>query len=82
MNPIGAIFSRSRQSDSVTDTGELETSIWLSKSNYAVDVQLIFKRRITNLYIQFTSLRSYIELNYSGFRKILKKWASSHLIAS
>lgn len=74
MNPIGAIFSRSRQSDSVTDAGEFDTSIWLSKSNYAIDVQLIFKRRITNLYIQFTSLRSYVELNYSGFRKILKKY--------
>jgi phosphate transporter len=64
------------QSDSVADSSELETSIWLSKSNYAFDVQLIFKRRITNLYIQFTSLRSFVELNYSGFRKILKKYGS------
>ncbi len=41
--------------------------------NYAWDVQLLFKRRITNLYLTATSLKSYVELNYSGFRKILKK---------
>ncbi|KAI0050511.1 SPX-domain-containing protein [Auriscalpium vulgare] len=49
-------------------------TIWTSKSNYAMDTQLLFKRRITNLYVQVSSLRSYVELNYSGFRKILKKY--------
>lgn len=48
-------------------------TIWNGKSNYAWDIQLLFKRRITNLYLTATSLRSYVELNYSGFRKILKK---------
>ncbi|KAF9811049.1 hypothetical protein IEO21_06678 [Rhodonia placenta] len=49
-------------------------TVWTAKNNYAMDVQLLFKRRITNLYLSVTSLRSYIELNYSGFRKILKKY--------
>lgn len=48
-------------------------SIWNANSNYAWDIQLLFKRRITNLYLTATSLRSYVELNYSGFRKVLKK---------
>ncbi|KAJ3485414.1 hypothetical protein NLI96_g4980 [Meripilus lineatus] len=51
-----------------------QDTIWTLKSNYAWDVQLLFKRRITNLYLTATSLRSYVELNYSGFRKILKKY--------
>lgn len=48
-------------------------NIWTAKSNYAMDTRLLFKRRITNLYVSFCSLRSYVEVNYSGFRKILKK---------
>lgn len=50
-----------------------DSSVWTSKSNYAWDVRLLFKRRITTLYVSFSSLRSYVELNHSGFRKILKK---------
>ncbi|KAI0259100.1 SPX domain-containing protein [Gloeopeniophorella convolvens] len=49
-------------------------TIWTSKSNFATDTQLLFKRRITNLYVQVSALRSYVELNYSGFRKVLKKY--------
>ncbi|KZV90857.1 Sodium/sulfate symporter [Exidia glandulosa HHB12029] len=55
-------------------TSGLPFSIWTSKSDYAADVQVLFKRRITTLYINFSSLRSYVELNYSGFSKILKKY--------
>jgi len=48
-------------------------TIWTDGSDYAADVQAIYKRRITTLYISFSSLKSYIELNHSGFSKILKK---------
>lgn len=56
--------------DSVT----LPDSIWTSQSNYAMDVQFLFKRKITNVYLTATSLKSFVELNLSGFRKILKKY--------
>ncbi|OBZ72026.1 putative transporter C3B8.04c [Grifola frondosa] len=49
-------------------------TVWNAQNNYAWDVQLLFKRRITNLYVSVSSLKSYIELNYAGFRKILKKY--------
>ncbi|KAI0288956.1 SPX domain-containing protein [Russula brevipes] len=55
----------------VSGNGE---SIWTSKQNFATDTQLLFKRRITNLYVQVSALRSYVELNFSGFRKVLKKY--------
>lgn len=51
-------------------------TVWTAKNNYAMDIQLLFKRRITNLYLSLTSLRSYVELNLTGFRKILKKCVS------
>lgn len=49
-------------------------SVWTAKTNYAWDIRLLFKRRITDLYVSFSSLKSYVEVNYSGFRKILKKY--------
>lgn len=48
-------------------------TVWNAKNNYAMDIQLLFKRRITNVYLSLVSLRSYVELNLTGFRKILKK---------
>lgn len=49
--------------------------MWNARNNYAQDTQLLFKRKITRTYVLATSLRSYVELNYAGFRKILKKYA-------
>ncbi|KAG1767916.1 SPX domain-containing protein [Suillus occidentalis] len=57
--------------DSMTSVGD---TIWTAKSSYAWDTRLLFKRKITNLYVSFCSLRSYVEVNHSGFRKILKKY--------
>ncbi|TBU27768.1 Sodium/sulfate symporter [Dichomitus squalens] len=57
-----------------TTSSNLPESVWTARNNYAQDTQLLFKRKITNLYVVATSLKSYIELNYSGFRKILKKY--------
>jgi phosphate transporter len=59
---------------SVSSTSaQLPETVWTSDTDYAWDVRLLFKRRITNLYVAASSLKSYVELNYSGFRKILKK---------
>ncbi|KAF7311833.1 SPX domain-containing protein [Mycena indigotica] len=55
-------------------TSSAGENVWTSKSDYAYDTRLLFKRRITTLYISVTSLRSYVEVNRSGFRKILKKY--------
>jgi phosphate transporter len=52
---------------------QLPETVWTSHTDYAWDVRLLFKRRITNLYVSASSLKSYVELNYSGFRKVLKK---------
>lgn len=56
-----------------TATSALPETIWTAKTNFAYDTRLLYKRRITTMYTSFTSLRSYVEINYAGFRKILKK---------
>ncbi|KAH7106362.1 Sodium/sulfate symporter [Auriculariales sp. MPI-PUGE-AT-0066] len=53
-------------------TGPL--TIWTANTDYATDTRSLFKRRITNCFIGFSSFKSYVELNRSGFRKILKKY--------
>ena len=54
----------------------LDQSVWDAPSNHARDIRMLFKRRITTLYNTTVGLRSYVDLNYSGFRKILKKCVS------
>lgn len=48
-------------------------TVWNAKTDQARDTRILFKRRLTSLYISATSLRSYVELNQTGFRKVLKK---------
>ncbi|KAI9001489.1 Sodium/sulfate symporter [Trametes punicea] len=63
--------------DSFISTGSTNPqneTVWTARNNYAQDTQLLFKRKITRTYVFATSLRSYVELNYAGFRKILKKY--------
>lgn len=78
---VGVRGIANRLRSSITSLGSPHTpvsgggeTIWTSKKNFATDTQLLFKRRITNLYVQVSALRSYVELNYSGFRKVLKKY--------
>lgn len=54
-------------------TSSVHENVWTSKTDYAYDTRLLFKRKITRLYISVSSLKAYVEVNYSGFRKILKK---------
>jgi len=56
----------------------IHDTIWTSQTDYAYDTRLLFKRKITNLYITLSSLKSYVEVNQSGFRKILKKYMFSY----
>ncbi|EGO24899.1 hypothetical protein SERLADRAFT_356336 [Serpula lacrymans var. lacrymans S7.9] len=59
--------------DNVTSSIVGDT-IWTAKSSYAWDTRLLFKRRITTLFVSLSSLKSYVDINYAGFRKILKKY--------
>lgn len=71
---LANIFNVVKPTGSVRSSLIGKDTIWTSKSSYAFDTRALFKRRITILYNSLTSLRAYVELNYSGFRKILKKY--------
>ncbi|KAL1661977.1 hypothetical protein GGF50DRAFT_117464 [Schizophyllum commune] len=42
----------------------------------ATDTRFLYKRRITSRYTSFTTLKSFLDVNYSGLRNILKKYLS------
>ncbi|KIM74890.1 hypothetical protein PILCRDRAFT_827819 [Piloderma croceum F 1598] len=75
-SPLGKARSIANKLNFMRDSSisQNDENIWTAKTDFAWDIRILFKRRITALYIQLTSLKSYVEINYSGFRKILKKY--------
>ncbi|KAF8322610.1 SPX-domain-containing protein [Clavulina sp. PMI_390] len=65
---LADIFSPTATTNAAPET------VWTSKSTAAFDIRMLFKRRISNLYTEATNSKSFVELNHSGFRKILKKY--------
>lgn len=65
-------FARSirRRSTTVDDYGE--QSALFPSGVYSSDIML--KKRIISLYVQLCELKSYVQLNRTGFRKVLKKF--------
>ena len=75
-SPMGKARSLANKFNIIRDSfssSHSDDNIWTAKTDFAFDTRILFKRRITALYIQLTSLKSYVDINYSGFRKILKK---------
>ncbi|EPQ28079.1 uncharacterized protein PFL1_04406 [Pseudozyma flocculosa PF-1] len=54
--------------------GSKVMSIWTAENDYAIDMRITFKRRITDLFVAFSELKQFVQLNETGLRKILKKY--------
>lgn len=50
------------------------SGIWGDQHEYAIDARIRFKRRIIDLYVHLSELKSFINLNQTGFVKALKKY--------
>lgn len=49
-------------------------SIWTAENDYAIDIRITFKKRITDLFVALSELKQFVQLNETGMRKILKKY--------
>lgn len=49
-------------------------SVWNANNDYILDIAMLYKRRMTGLFNDLSELKSYVNLNQTGFRKILKKY--------
>ncbi|SPO30275.1 probable PHO91 - similarity to Pho87p and Pho90p [Ustilago trichophora] len=55
--------------------GDAKTmSIWTAENDYAIDMRITFKKRITDLFVAMSELKQFVQLNETGMRKILKKY--------
>lgn len=71
--PRALSHSTSEDMDTSTRAGG-PPSIWTTSRDYVVDVAMLYKRRMTELFTNLSELKSYVNLNQTGFRKILKKY--------
>ncbi|CAD6892333.1 unnamed protein product [Tilletia controversa] len=44
------------------------------ESDWAIDMRITFKKRISDLFVDISELKQYVELNRTGLKKILKKY--------
>lgn len=65
-------FGRSLRRRSTTADDFGEQSMMFSSGLYSSGIML--KKRIISLYVQLCELKSYVQLNKTGFRKVLKKF--------
>lgn len=49
-------------------------SVWTAENDYAIDLRITYKRRITDLFVTFSELKQFAQLNETGIKKILKKY--------
>ncbi|CDW97603.1 hypothetical protein [Sporisorium scitamineum] len=49
-------------------------SIWTADNDYAIDMRITFKKRITDMFVAMSELKQFVQLNETGMRKILKKY--------
>ncbi|ORY69413.1 SPX domain-domain-containing protein [Leucosporidium creatinivorum] len=68
----------SKMGQSVASFGDeddgLAEGFWAGKSDWAIDNRIMYKRRIAALYTSLSELKQYVDLNYTGLSKVLKKY--------
>lgn len=69
---IGSILFDDRdygdEADEVQGVG-----VWAANSDWAIDNKIMYKRRITAVFTSLSELKQFVDLNYTGLSKILKK---------
>lgn len=69
--------NRPADSDAGASSGffdDKSMSIWTAENDWAVDMRITFKKRITNLFVAMSELKQFVQLNETGMKKILKKY--------
>lgn len=49
-------------------------SIWTAENDWAVDMRITYKKRITTIFVTMSELKQFVQLNETGMKKILKKY--------
>ncbi|KAM0750269.1 SPX-domain-containing protein [Meredithblackwellia eburnea MCA 4105] len=63
-----------RRSRTVATMGSEEDDGMFGTSDWAIDTKIMFKRRLTAVFTALSELKQYVNLNYTGLSKIIKKY--------
>ncbi|GAA6050403.1 hypothetical protein JCM3770_004020 [Rhodotorula araucariae] len=55
-------------------TGAGAGAVWEGLSDWAIDTRIMYKRRLAGLFTSLSELKQYVDLNYTGLSKVLKKY--------
>lgn len=72
-SPVG-LAGRSDPGDSSVFGEGKSLSVWTAENDYAIDLRITFKRRITDVFVAMSELKQFVQLNETGMKKILKKY--------
>lgn len=53
---------------------ESDHSLWTSADDYAIDLRLMFKHRLSTLFVTLSELQQFVQLNAIALQRILKKY--------
>ncbi|GAA6022391.1 hypothetical protein JCM10207_004751 [Rhodosporidiobolus poonsookiae] len=48
--------------------------VWDGLSDWAIDTRIMYKRRLAGLFTSLSELKQFVDLNYTGLSKVLKKY--------
>jgi len=69
----GGLLSASRSEMNSSVGGDKSMSVWTADNDWAIDMRITFKKRITDLFVALSELKQFVQLNETGMKKILKK---------
>ncbi|TNY22839.1 SPX domain-containing protein [Rhodotorula diobovata] len=55
-------------------SGATGGAVWEGLSDWAIDTRIMYKRRLAGLFTTLSELKQYVDLNYTGLSKVLKKF--------
>ncbi|GAA5896517.1 hypothetical protein JCM8208_004221 [Rhodotorula glutinis] len=55
-------------------SGAAGGAVWEGLSDWAIDTRIMYKRRLASLFTTLSELKQYVDLNYTGLSKVLKKY--------
>ncbi|KAB8346334.1 hypothetical protein FH972_023378 [Carpinus fangiana] len=71
-------LQRTKTNESGSGSGRRRTSVFIDENgdvlSYSQQAAALLKKRMVSMYVTLTELKSYVQLNKTGFTKVLKKY--------
>ncbi|GJN93376.1 hypothetical protein Rhopal_006430-T1 [Rhodotorula paludigena] len=62
------------EEEGLMSAGAGGAGVWDGLSDWAIDTRIMYKRRLAGLFTSLSELKQFVDLNYTGLSKVLKKY--------